>query len=75
MRKKEKVTKVEIRNFNPTANLIFNIIIALFALSCVLPFFFVVMISLTEEHSLAESGSILRTIKLVINNNIAPTTD
>ena len=56
MRKKEKVTKVEIRNFNPTANLIFNIIIALFALSCVLPFFFVVMISLTEEHSLAELG-------------------
>ena len=56
MRKKEKVTKVEIRNFNPTANLIFNIIIALFAFSCVLPFFFVVMISLTEEHSLAELG-------------------
>ncbi|CAI3448855.1 carbohydrate ABC transporter permease [Enterococcus cecorum] len=56
MRKKEKVIKVEIRNFNPTANLIFNIIIALFALSCVLPFFFVVMISLTEEHSLAELG-------------------
>lgn len=56
MRKKEKVAKVEIRNFNPTANLIFNIIIALFALSCVLPFFFVVMISLTEEHSLAELG-------------------
>ncbi|MCJ0592145.1 carbohydrate ABC transporter permease [Enterococcus cecorum] len=56
MRKKEKVSKVEIRNFNPTANLIFNIIIALFALSCVLPFFFVVMISLTEEHSLAELG-------------------
>lgn len=56
MRKKEKVTKVEIRNFNPTANLIINIIIALFALSCVLPFFFVVMISLTEEHSLAELG-------------------
>ena len=56
MRKKEKVTKVEIRNFNPTANLIFNIIIALFALSCVLPFFFFFLISLTEEHSLAELG-------------------
>lgn len=56
MRKKEKVTKVEIRSFSPTANLIFNIVIALFAISCVLPFFFVVMISLTEEHSLAEMG-------------------
>lgn len=56
MRKKEKVTKVEIRSFNSTTNIIFNILIALFALSCVLPFFFVIMISLTEEHSLAELG-------------------
>ncbi|BCA84643.1 ABC transporter permease [Enterococcus saigonensis] len=56
MRKKEKVSKVEIRSFSPTVNIIFNIVIALFAISCVLPFIFVVMISLTEEHSLAELG-------------------
>ena len=56
MGKKEKVSKVEIRSFSPTVNIIFNILIALFAISCVLPFFFVVMISLTEEHSLAELG-------------------
>ncbi len=49
MGKKEKVSKVEIRSFSPTVNIIFNILIALFAISCVLPFFFVVMISLTEE--------------------------
>ena len=56
MGKKEKVSKVEIRSFSPTVNIIFNILIALFAISCVLPFFIVVMISLTEEHSLAELG-------------------
>ncbi len=30
---KKKVTKVEIRSFNPTVNLIFNIVIGLFAIS------------------------------------------
>ncbi|MHC5248768.1 carbohydrate ABC transporter permease [Enterococcus sp. LJL120] len=54
--KKKKINKVEIRSFNPTANVIFNIVIALFAISCVMPFFFVVMISLTQEASLAEMG-------------------
>ncbi|MGM0216270.1 carbohydrate ABC transporter permease [Enterococcus sp. AZ109] len=54
--KKKKVNKVEVRSFNPTVNLIFNIVIALFAISCVLPFFFVIMISLTQEASLAEMG-------------------
>lgn len=54
--KKKKVKKVEIRSFNPTVNLIFNVVIALFAISCVMPFFFVVMISLTEEASLAQMG-------------------
>ena len=41
---KKKVTKVEIRSFNPTVNLIFNIVIGLFAISCVLPFLFVIAI-------------------------------
>lgn len=54
--KKKKINKVEIRSFNPTVNLIFNIVMALFAISCVLPFFFVIMISLTQEASLAEMG-------------------
>ncbi|MEO1772074.1 MULTISPECIES: carbohydrate ABC transporter permease [Enterococcus] len=54
--KKKKVNKVEVRSFNPTVNLIFNVVIALFAVSCVLPFIFVIMISLTQEASLAEMG-------------------
>jgi len=53
---KKKVTKVEIRTFNPTVNLIFNIVIAMFAISCVIPFLFVIAISLTNETSLAENG-------------------
>lgn len=54
--KKKKVTSVNVRSFNPTANLIFNIVIAIFAISCVVPFFFVIMISLTSEGSLATNG-------------------
>lgn len=56
MRKKKQVNKVEIRSFNTTANIIFNVLIAIFAISCVLPFFFVIMISLTEESTLAQNG-------------------
>ena len=54
--KKKKITNVSVRSFNPTVNVIFNIVIAIFALSCILPFFFVIMISLTSETSLAEAG-------------------
>ncbi|MGX7352409.1 ABC transporter permease [Enterococcus canis] len=53
---KKKVSTVKIRSFNPTANLIFNILIALFAISCVIPFFFVIIISVTSEGSLAANG-------------------
>ena len=53
---KKKVAKVEVHSFNPTVNLIFNIVLALFAFSCVLPFLFVIAISLTSETSLAENG-------------------
>ena len=56
MNTKKKINKVEIRSFNSTANLIFNIVLGLFAVSCLLPFFFVVMISVTSETSLAEMG-------------------
>lgn len=54
--KKKEVYNVKVRSFNPTINLIFNIIIAIFALSCVLPFFFVIVISLTSESSLTANG-------------------
>ncbi|MCD5002046.1 carbohydrate ABC transporter permease [Enterococcus saccharolyticus] len=54
--KKKKVNKVQVRSFNPTVNFIFNVIIAIFALSCLLPFFFVIVISLTSEQSLVANG-------------------
>lgn len=54
--KKKKVKSVEVRSFSPTANFIFTTIIGIFALSCLLPFFFVIIISLTSEASLLEYG-------------------
>ncbi|MGX7031047.1 carbohydrate ABC transporter permease [Vagococcus zengguangii] len=54
--KKEKISSVNVRSFNTTANTIFNIVIALFAISCVIPFIFVIIISLTSENSLASNG-------------------
>lgn len=56
MAAKKKINKVEVRSFNSTANILFNIMIALFAISCVLPFIFVIMISVTSETSLVEMG-------------------
>ena len=49
------------KKFNPNAlsikgELIFNIILIGFSLSCIIPFLFVVIISLTEENTLLENG-------------------
>lgn len=54
--KKKKVSKVELKGFNKPTNFVFNIVIATFAISCVLPFLFVIAISLTEETALAVGG-------------------
>ncbi|HIX71120.1 MULTISPECIES: carbohydrate ABC transporter permease [Enterococcus] len=54
--KKKQVYNVQVRSFSSGANLLFNILIAVFAISCVVPFFFVVIISLTSEHALAVNG-------------------
>lgn len=54
--RKKPVSKVEIRSFNKPVNLFFNLLIAVFALSCILPFLFVVAISLTNETALATYG-------------------
>lgn len=54
--RKKTVSKVEIRSFNKPVNFFFNLLIAAFALSCVLPFLFVVAISLTNETALATYG-------------------
>ncbi|MGB3161086.1 carbohydrate ABC transporter permease [Carnobacterium sp.] len=54
--KKKKISKVQIHGFNKPTNLFFNIMIAIFAISCVLPFIFVISISLTNEAALATNG-------------------
>ncbi|MFW7432944.1 carbohydrate ABC transporter permease [Vagococcus carniphilus] len=53
---RKKVARVEVRAFSPKADFFFNILIALFAISCLIPFIFVIIISLTSETSLAEHG-------------------
>lgn len=56
MREKKKVKKVEIRAFSPKVDLFFSILIALFAISCLIPFIFVIIISLTSESALTANG-------------------
>ena len=53
---RKKVTRVEVLTFSPKVDFFFNILIALFAISCLVPFIFVIIISLTSEVSLAEHG-------------------
>ena len=54
--KKKKVERVQIRSFNKTTNFFSNLLIALFALSCILPFLFVIAISFTKESALTQYG-------------------
>ena len=54
--KKEKIDNVGIHSFSKKADIFFNIIVALFALSCILPFFFVIIISMTDETRLVVDG-------------------
>lgn len=56
MRKKKHITAVEIRKFGPGANLFFNIFLAIFALSCILPFVFIIILSLTKESDITLYG-------------------
>ncbi|MGX7060194.1 carbohydrate ABC transporter permease [Vagococcus humatus] len=56
MRKKKKVESVNVKGFGKKSNIFFNILIALVAFSCVFPFLFVIVISLTSEQSLVHNG-------------------
>lgn len=56
MRHKKHITAVDIRSFNAGANLFFNIFLALFAISCLIPFIFIIIISLTKETDLTIFG-------------------
>ncbi|MDK7314155.1 hypothetical protein [Lactobacillus crispatus] len=56
MRKKKHLSAVEIRSFSKRTNIIFNILLAAVALSCVLPFFFIIILSLTKESDITTYG-------------------
>ena len=55
-KKKKKIDSVSIHSFSRGTDLFFNIIVGIFAVSCLLPLFFVVVISLTDENALATYG-------------------
>ncbi|GGD88048.1 carbohydrate ABC transporter permease [Paenibacillus nasutitermitis] len=46
----------DFQRLSPGANILFNIIAALFAFACVFPFLFVLIISFTDENALASNG-------------------
>ncbi len=52
----KKRKKRDYNAISPIWNVLFNIIVGLFAFSCVFPFLFVIMISLTDEQTLALEG-------------------
>lgn len=55
-KKKKHITAVDIRKFGPGANLFFNIFIGIFAISCVIPFIFIIILSLTKESDMTLYG-------------------
>ena len=56
MRKKKHITAVDIRSFSKGPSIFFNILLAILALSCILPFFFIIILSLTKESDITTYG-------------------
>ncbi|MGU8036537.1 carbohydrate ABC transporter permease [Streptococcus suis] len=56
MKKKKEISSVSIHSFSKKTDLFFSSLLGLFALSCTLPFVFVIIISMTDEKSLAING-------------------
>ena len=54
--KKEKIDNVGIHSFSKKADIFFSTISGLIALSCILPFIFVIVISVTDEKSILQNG-------------------
>jgi putative aldouronate transport system permease protein len=54
--KKKKIEHVRVRTFNRKTNIFFNIMVVLFAFSCIFPFLFVIIISFTSETALITNG-------------------
>jgi putative aldouronate transport system permease protein len=53
---KKKISHVKVKSFGRKADIFFNILIALFAFSCIFPFIFVIIISFTSDQSLLTNG-------------------
>ena len=53
---KEKIDNVGIHSFSKKADIFFSIISGLLAFSCILPFIFVIIISITDEKSIVQYG-------------------
>lgn len=56
MASKKNIDHVGIHSFSTKSNWIFNLLVGLISFSCVLPFIFVIIISLTDENSLTLNG-------------------
>lgn len=56
IKNKKKIEKIEIRSFGPKADLFFNILIGILALSAIFPFLFVIGASLTSESAITIHG-------------------
>ena len=53
---KKKQTSATLNDFGPGAQAVFNIVLGLFALFCIVPFLFVIIISFTSEDSIRQIG-------------------
>ncbi|GGH80033.1 putative aldouronate transport system permease protein [Pullulanibacillus pueri] len=53
---KKKISQVRVQSFGKKSDIIFNILVALLAFSCIFPFIFVIIISFTSEQSLLVHG-------------------
>lgn len=56
MRKKKHLSAVEIRSFSKGTNIVFNILFAIVALSCIVPFLFIIVLSMTKESDITTYG-------------------
>ncbi|MBF0778628.1 carbohydrate ABC transporter permease [Streptococcus cuniculi] len=54
--KKKKIESIKVHSFDKKTDAIFSLLLGIFALSCILPFIFVIVISLTDETALAFNG-------------------
>ncbi|WP_225046898.1 carbohydrate ABC transporter permease [Lacticaseibacillus kribbianus] len=55
-KKKKVVSAVDIRKFSAGTNLFFNIFLGIFAFTCVVPFVFIIILSLTKESDITLYG-------------------